>query len=135
MKSRWVAVARVLIVFFLLILYINAHTLFVEIKRDVSYGSRSYGLDALNQDFDNGEYEQIYLRTLSNKYADDKLSVDVSQYEAFGYYYHYFTLAKAHPEENKYRDLMNAEKEKITWKKILDVIADLENELNQKDAE
>ncbi len=130
MKSRWVAVARVLIVFFLLILYINAHTLFVEIKRDVSYGSRSYGLDALNQDFDNGEFEQIYLRTLSNKYADDKLSVDVSQYEAFGYYYHYFTLAKAHPEENKYRDLMNAEKEKITWKKILDVIADLENELN-----
>ena len=135
MKSRWVAVARVLIVFFLLILYINAHTLFVEIKRDVSYGSRSYGLDALNQDFDNGEYEQIYLRTLSNKYADDKLSVDVSQYEAFGYYYHYFTLAKAHPEENKYWDLMNAEKEKITWKKILDVIADLENELNQIDAE
>ena len=130
MRNRWVTLARILIIFFMLILYINAHTLFVDIKRDVTYGSRSYGLEALNADFDNGEYEQIYLRTLSNKYADDELSVDVSQYEAFGYYYHYFTLAKAHPEEGKYRDLMNAQKEKITWKKILDVIGELVNELN-----
>jgi len=131
MKSKWVSLARILILVFLIILYMNAYALFTEIKRDVSYDSRSYGLDTLNQNFDNGEYEQLYMRALANRYADDEPSVDVSQYEAFGFYYHYFTLAKAHPEVRSYREAMAAEKEKITWKKILDVTALLENELDQ----
>ncbi|MCR4633619.1 MAG: hypothetical protein K5648_05785 [Erysipelotrichaceae bacterium] len=131
MKSKWVSLARILILIFLMILYMNAYALFTEIRKDVLYSSRSYGLDTLNQDFDNGEYEKLYMRAIANRYADDELSVDVSQYEAFGFYYHYFTLAKSHPEDKSYRDAMAAEKEKITWKKILDVITLLENELDQ----
>ena len=130
MRNRWVTLARILIIFFMLILYINAHTLFVDIKRDVTYGSRSYGLEALNADFDNGEYEQIYLRTLSNKYADDELSVDVSQYEAFGQYYHNYVMARTHTDNAKYLALMNEAKQKITWKKVLNVIDMLEQELH-----
>ena len=118
----------ILVVFFMMILFMNALSLFLNVKRDVSYGSRSYGLDTLNSSFDNGEYYQVYLYTVSNQYADNKPEIDVSQYEAFGRYFHYYTLARMY-DDPKYLDLMESEKEKITWKKILNVIDELENDM------
>ena len=129
-KSKWIGLARIAIVFFLLVLYISAYLFFKEVRRDVLYNSRAYGLDTLNECFDNGEYQRIYQYAVSNKYADDKLSADVSQYEAFGRYYHYYTLALSHQDNEAYLQKMAAEKEKISWKKILNVIETLESELN-----
>ncbi len=128
MKNRWIRVTKILVVFFMMILFMNALSLFLNVKRDVSYGSRSYGLDTLNSSFDNGEYYQVYLYTVSNQYADNKPEIDVSQYEAFGRYFHYYTLARMY-DDPKYLDLMESEKEKITWKKILNVIDELENDM------
>lgn len=130
MKSKWVSLAKVLIVIFMIILFMNCLAFFVEVKRDVMYGSRSYGLSTLNDYFDNGEYQRIYHYTIDNKYADDELSVDVSQYEAFGMYYHYYTQARIYEDNDVYLKKMTEEKEKITWKKILNVIDSLENELD-----
>ena len=128
-RSRWIGFARAAILVFMVILFANCLTLFLEIKRDVSYGSRSTGLAALNEYFDNGEYEKIYTSTVVNKYADDELSVDASQYEAFGRYYHAYTMARTHEDNSKYIEQMKAEKASISWKKILEVIDMLEAQM------
>ena len=60
MKSRWTPVARVLILFFLLILFVNALTLFVEIRRDLNYANRAYGLATLDDCFNEGRYQDLY---------------------------------------------------------------------------
>ena len=122
--------AKVLIVVFMFVLFFNAMAFFTEVKRDVLYGSRSYGLSVLNDYFDNGEYQKIYQYTTANKYADDELSVDVSQYEAFGRYYRAYTLARIYDDNSEYLKRMETEKANITWKKILNVIESLENEMD-----
>ncbi len=129
-KSRWISFAKFLIVFFMIVLFINVLMFFREVKRDVNYGERSYGLSTLNDYFDNGEYQKVYQYSMNNKYANDKLIVDASQYEAFGRYYRAYTLARIYEDNDVYLKRMAEEKEKITWKKILSVIESLENEMN-----
>ena len=129
MKSKWIGVARFAIVILILVLFMNCLSLFIEIRRDVLYGSRSYGLSMLNDYFDEGRYQQIYDGAISNKYADDKLAVDASQYEAFGRYYHAYTLARIYEDNGEYLKQMETEKANISWRKILDVIDVLESEL------
>ena len=129
-KSRWISFAKFLIVFFMIVLFINVLMFFREVKRDVNYGERSYGLSTLNDYFDNGEYQTVYQYSMNNKYANDKLIVDASQYEAFGRYYRAYTLARIYEDNDVYLKRMAEEKEKITWKKILSVIESLENEMN-----
>ena len=128
-KNRWISLAKALIILNMIILFINAYLLVVEVRRDVNYGSRSYGLSTLNDYFDEGDYQRIYLCTMSNKYANDEPEVDVSQYEAFGRYYHAYTMAKVCEDNGKYLEQMKAEKQQITWKKILSVIEELERDL------
>jgi hypothetical protein len=129
-KSKWIGFAKVMIFISIFILFLNALALFTEIKRDVLYGSRGYGLSVLNDYFDEGNYEKIYTSSIRNKYSDEKIEVDVSQYEAFGRYYHFYTQAMIHKDDNAwYLEQMRIEKEKITWKKILSVIEELEKEL------
>ena len=123
--------AEFLIVFFLIVLFINAYILFVEVKRESLYGSMGYGLDYIDRYFDEGDYQQVYLCTVKNKYATDKSEIDVSQYEAFGRYYHYYVEAMTHEDNAVYLEKMAEEKELITWKKILNVIESLENDMNQ----
>ena len=132
-KSRWMKAAEVLIVFFLIVLFINAYVFFVNVKKETSRNFRSYGLDIINQYFDEGDYQQVYLYTLANKYAEDEPSVDVSQYEAFGRYYHYYVEAMTHEDNEVYLEKMEKEKELITWKKILSVIESLENDMNESE--
>ena len=129
-KSKWISLAKFLIVFFMIVLFINVLMFFREVKRDVNYGERSYGLSTLNDYFDNGEYQKVYQYSMNNKYANDELIVDASQYEAFGRYYRAYTLARIYDDNDVYLKRMAEEKEKITWKKILSVIESLENELN-----
>ena len=128
-KNRWIGFARFAIIVLMLILFANCLSLFLEVKRDVLYGSRSYGLSTLNDYFDEGRYQQIYDCAVSNKYADDELAVDATQYEAFGRYYHAYTLARIYEDNDVYLRQMEAEKAQISWKKILDVINTLEAEL------
>ena len=127
--SKWIGVARVLALLFMLILFINAFTLFREIRRDVLYGSQSTGLQTMNEWFDEGNYHKIYTAAAVNRYADDELSVDVSQYEAFGRYYHAYVRARSLEDNAEYLKQMENEKSSISWKKILDVIDRLEAEL------
>ena len=129
MKNRWIGIARVAIVFFILVLFINCLALFTEIKRDITYGSRAVGLSALNDYFDTGDYQKIYESAITNQYAEDELYADVSQYEAFGRYYHAYTLARIYEDNDKYLKEMENEKAQITWKKILVVISALEKEI------
>ena len=129
-KNRWVGFARFAIIILMLVLFANCLSLFLEVKRDVLYGSRSYGLSTLNDYFDEGRYQQIYNCAISNKYADDELAVDASQYEAFGRYYRAYTLARINEDNAEYLRQMEEEKAQISWKKILDVIDTLEAELN-----
>ena len=128
MKNRWIGIARVAIVFFILVLFINCLALFTEIKRDITYGSRAVGLSALNDYFDTGDYQKIYESAITNQYAEDELYADVSQYEAFGRYYHAYTLARIYEDNDKYLKEMENEKAQITWKKILVVISALEKD-------
>ena len=128
-KSKWIGFARAAILVFTLILFANCLSLFLEIKRDISYGSRSVGLSTLDEYFNEGEYEKIYTSSVTNKYADDELAVDASQYEAFGRYYHAYTMARTHEDNAKYLKQMENEKAQISWKKILEVIDMLEAEL------
>ena len=127
--SKWIGVARVLALLFMLILFINAFTLFREIRRDVLYGSQSTGLQTMNEWFDEGNYHKIYTAAAVNRYADDKLSVDVSQYEAFGRYYHAYVRARSLEDNAEYLKQMENEKSSISWKKILEVISVLEADL------
>ncbi len=122
---------RVLIVFFMFILVINSFVLVREIKREVNYQNRSYGLSVFNDWFDNGEYYKIYLHTLKNELVEEKPYVDVSEYEAFGRFYNAYLKAKMYPDEQKYRTMMDFEKTNITLKKIRNVIALMEEDLDQ----
>ena len=127
--SKWIGAARVLALLFMLILFINAFTLFREIRRDVLYGSQSTGLQTMNEWFDEGNYHKIYTAAAVNRYADDELSVDVSQYEAFGRWYHAYVRARSLEDNAEYLKQMENEKSSISWKKILDVISVLEEDL------
>ena len=128
-KNKWIRFGRVLIVIFSLILMINSFVLFREIKRDVNYNNRCYGLYYLNDCYDRGEYYKIYEYTLKNKYVSERPTVDVSQYEAFGRYYHYYLLARMYPENKEYRTKLQIEKNNISFKKILNTISIMEKEL------
>ncbi len=127
--SKWIGVARVLALLLMLILFINAFSLFKEIRRDVMYGSQSTGLYTMNGYFDDGDYQKIYTAAAVNRYADDELSVDVSQYEAFGRWYHAYVRARSLDENTEFLKQMEKEKSSISWKKILDVISVLEEDL------
>jgi hypothetical protein len=118
-----------MIIVVMIILFINAFTLFTEIRRDISYQSRTYGLSVLNEYFDQGNYYSIYEKTIENKYSDQKPEIDVSQYAAFGQYYHSWVMARTHEDNAKYLSQMKEAKKQITWKKILDVIETLEKDL------
>ena len=128
--GKWMPAARAAILIVLAVLFFNAYSLFTEIRRTVIYNSRVYGLETLNTYFDEGDYYEIYQKTIENKYSDQKPAVDVSQYEAFGTFYHYYVMAKTHADNQKYRALMEEAKEAITWKKIRNVIETLEQDLS-----
>ena len=127
--SKWIGVARVLALLFMLILFINAFTLFREIRRDVLYGSQSTGLQTMNEWFDEGNYHKIYTAAAVNRYADDELSADVSQYEAFGRWYHAYVRARSLEDNAEYLKQMEKERSSISWKKLLDVMNTLEEDL------
>ncbi|MBQ6478014.1 MAG: hypothetical protein IJI44_01465 [Erysipelotrichaceae bacterium] len=129
MKSRWTPLAKVLILFSLIILFINAMAFFVEVKRDISYANRAYGLSALDDCFNEGRYQELYEYTIKNSFTDEPIEVDISQYEAFGRYYHAYTMARIYPDNAVYLQQMETEKASITWNKILNVINTLEQEM------
>ncbi len=129
MKSRWTRIARVLIVFFLMILFMNAMALFVNIKRDVNYVNRAYGLSTLDDCFNEGQYQQLYEYTVKNEFSNEPIEVDISQYEAFGRYWHAYSMARIYPDNEEYLRQMEIEKASITWNKILNVIDTLEQEM------
>ncbi len=126
MKNRWVSLARILIVLFTIILFANALGMFLEIRRDISYFNRSYGLSAMNDHFEIGEYFDVYELGIKNKYSPEEVKIDTSEYEAFGRYYYAYLMAQMHPEDPVYRQKMQTEKDQIHWKKILYVIGELE---------
>lgn len=128
--SKWIPVGRAAILLSMVVLYFNAYMLFTEIRREVIYNNHSYGLEVLNDYFDEGNYYQIYEKTVQNKYSNQELAVDISQYEAFGQYYHNYVMARTHTDNAEYLALMNEAKQKITWKKVLNVIEMLEQELH-----
>ncbi len=128
MKSKWKSLARLAIIFFTVVLFFNALALFVQIRKDVSYGNRCYGLSELDEAFSNGEYHRVYTYTLSNEYAEDEVKVDASQYEAFGRYYHAYVLSRIYENNEAYLKQMETEKQKISWKKITNVIDMLESQ-------
>ena len=129
-NSKWVPVGRVMILIALIVLFFNAYLLFTSIRRTVIYNSRIYGLDTLNTYFDEGNYYEIYEKTIENKYTDREVSVDVSQYEAFGQYYHNYVMARTHTDNARYLTAMEDAKHRITWKKLLNTIDALEEELH-----
>ena len=126
MKSKWAGFARVVIVILTLILIMNSVALFTNIRRALSYTNRAYGLSAMDDSFNEGRYEEIYEYTLKNEFTTEEVKTDISQYEAFGRYFHAYTLSKMYPEETRYKDEMAEEKQKITWNKIINVINELE---------
>ena len=128
-RSKWIGFARIIARLRMLSLFISSFMLFKEIRKDVMFGSRSTGLSTLNDYFDQGDYQKIYTAAAVNKYADDELSVDVSQYEAFGRYYHALVKARSLDNNEVYLKQMEKEKSSISWKKILDVINVLEEDL------
>ena len=131
MRSKWIGFARIMALLLMFVLFINSFTLFKDIRRQVMYGSRSTGLSTLNDYFDEGNYQKIYNAAVVNAYADDELTVDVSQYEAFGRYYHAYVMARSLDDNEQYLKTMEKEKAEISWKKILDVITVLEEDLEK----
>ena len=129
MRSKWIGFARIMALLLMIVLFINSFVLFKDIRSYVMYGSKSTGLNILNDYFDQGNYQKIYTAAVVNAYADDELSVDVSQFEAFGRYYHAYVRARSLDDNEQYRKEMEKEKEAISWKKILDVISVLEEDL------
>ena len=129
MRSKWIGFARILALLLMIVLFINSFVLFKDIRSYVMYGSKSTGLNTLNDYFDQGNYQKIYTSAVVNAYADDELSVDVSQFEAFGRYYHAYVRARSLDDNERYREEMEKEKAAISWKKILDVISVLEEDL------
>lgn len=131
MKSRrWIRLGRILIVIFTIILFFNAFSAFIKIKRDITYTNRAYGLSAMDDHFENGEYYQIYTETVKNSIVDEKPAVDTSQYEAFGRFYHAYLMARI-DDDPLYQKQMEEEKARISWKKILKVVEELERELDE----
>lgn len=128
MRSKWIGFAKIIALVLMLILFINSFVLFKDIRSQVMYGSKSTGLSTLNDYFDQGDYQKIYNAAVVNAYADDELAVDVSQYEAFGRYYHAYVMARSLEDNEQYLQEMEKEKAKISWKKILDVISEMEEE-------
>ena len=129
MKSKWVRLARVLIMIFSIILFLNAMTLFLEIRRDINYNNRAYGLSVMDDDFNNGEYYRVYMNSIKNAISDEDPAVDTSQYEAFGRLFNAYVNAKINTDNAKYIEQINKEKQSITWNKILTVVESLENDL------
>ena len=129
MRSKWIGFARIMALLLMIVLFINSFVLFKDIRSYVMYGSKSTGLNTLNDYFDQGNYQKIYTAAVVNAYADDELSVDVSQFEAFGRYYHAYVMARSLDDNERYREEMEKEKAAISWKKILDVISVLEEDL------
>ena len=101
MKSKWAGFARVVIVILTLILIMNSVALFTNIRRALSYTNRAYGLSAMDDSFNEGRYEEIYEYTLKNEFTTEEVKTDISQYEAFGRYFHAYTLSKMYPEETR----------------------------------
>ena len=130
MRSKWIGFARIITLLLMLVLFINSFVLFKNIRSHVMYGSKSTGLNVMNNYFDQGDYQKIYTAAVVNAYADDELYADVSQYEAFGRYYHVYVMARSLDGDERYLEEMEKEKANISWKKILDVISVLEEDLN-----
>ncbi|MBQ6493783.1 MAG: hypothetical protein IJI92_07990 [Erysipelotrichaceae bacterium] len=131
MKSKGSVLLKILIVIFMIILFFNSMMAVLTIRKDVSYKNRSYGLTVMDDYFNSGNYYEIYLCSLKNEYVSEEPYVDVSQYEAFGRFYHAYMMAKMYPDESKYREQMEKEKAQISWKKILNTVAILENDLKK----
>ena len=131
MKSKWIGFARIIALLFMLVLFINSFILFRNIRSEVMFDSRSTGVSVLNDYFDRGDYQKIYTAAVVNSYAEDELSVDASQYEAFGRYYHAYVRARSLDDNEQYLKEMEKEKANISWKKILDVISVLEEDLKK----
>ena len=129
MKSKWIGFARILALLLMIVLLISSTILFRDIRSYVMYGSKSTGLSILNDYFEQGDYQNIYTAACVNSFADDKLSVDVSEYEAFGRYYHAYVMARSLDDKGPYLEEMAKEKANISWRKILDVISVLEADL------
>ena len=129
MKSKWTGIARFFIVILILILFANAMSLFVNIRKDVTRANRAYGLSVLDDYFDNGEYYDLYETVVRNSMSTEKMGADTGEYEAFGRYYHAYMMHKMYPDDARYIDKMNAEKQHITWNKILNIIDELERDL------
>lgn len=132
MKSRWLKFSKVLIVLFTIILFLNAMSLFVEIKRDINYYNRAYGLTVLDDNFSNGEYYQVYLDSVKNEIADENPDVDTSQLEAFGRVYNAYLNAYVHKDKSIFIKQLEKEKAIITWDKINSVIELLQNQLDNQ---
>ena len=128
MKTRWAGLARVLIVLFAVALFANATVFFVNLSQDMSYNNRYHTLSEMDDAFDRGDYQTIYELALANKYAADAPKVDTSQYEAFGRYYHAYVQWRINGRDEAYKQAMEEEKARITWKKIVSVIEALEAE-------
>ena len=129
MKSKWIGFARILALLLMIVLFFNSFALFKDIRSYVMYGSKSTGLGTLNDFFDRGDYQKIYTAAVVNAYADDTLSVDASQFEAFGRYYHACVMARSLDDNERWLREMEKEKAEISLKKILDVIGMLEEDL------
>lgn len=130
MNKRWIKFAKILIIFFSIMLFINATLFFMRIKSDMNYFDRAYGLSVMDDNFNNGEYYKVYVNTLKNKASNEELAVDCSQYEAFGRLFNAYINAKTYKDDKeKYIQEMENEKLNITWTKILTVVESLENDL------
>lgn len=129
MKNKWISLGRALFVIFTLILFANAYLLFREIRQDISYHNRAYGLSSMDDHFNDGEYYEIYTETIKNSIVDDEPYVDTGEYEAFGRFYYNFLMAKTHPDDPVYREQMDMEKAQISLTKILKAVERLEEEL------
>ncbi|MBP5280477.1 MAG: hypothetical protein J6Z03_08325 [Erysipelotrichaceae bacterium] len=131
-NTRWSIFLSIMIIIFAIILFFNAFFVAREVKSDLTYKNKCYGLNVLDDYFNNGEYYDLYIHTTKNKYVDEKPYVDISQYEAFGRFYHAYLMAKAYPDEPLYHQQMEREKKLITWKKIRNTVTILENDLKKQ---
>ena len=130
-RSRWIGFARIIAILLMVVLFINSFVLFRQIRSYVMNGSKSTGLSTMNEYFDQGNYQKIFTVAFVNEYADDELAVDVSQYEAFGRWYRAYVRARSLNDNTEYLQQMEKEKSGISWKKILDVINVLEEDLDR----
>ena len=59
MRTKWIGFARIIMLLLMLVLFINSFVLFKDIRSYVMYGSKSTGLNTLNDYFDQGNYQKI----------------------------------------------------------------------------